>query len=552
MWVDKENPQDPYNRVAPLNSPAVGAGGGSGAPTGGTTTNGGTVSNPSTQVSSGPTPEPQKFASVQDYLGANQQQGEALGQKFTGRLADTAGQERTDIAGAADQTKNDITAGTTNFNSGLVNNAVKDPTAVAGDPGQLNDFLKQWNASYSGPQSFENSANYGKAADAATKANEKQQELSSAGGQQQLLQDEFGVYGQGNKGLDQTLLQTSSAFPEVQRQSKNFGGVADYLKQQSGDVNTIAQNAKAATDAARTSTRQPFTNSLTQFQSDINAKVAAAKDPQTALHQSLQKSLSDGNTEKALRDLTTAGVPAGVAQDIVQNLLTLSQTYQSTPDNLGNYLSNPNATVTPANAASAQDYDKAQALQTLTGVDYSGVLNPANRSQAGTSAQPLVKSDELSKYLKTSVGQSDKQLLDKTNLPDVFSVLKIPNILDVSNAGNPGTGSNAAQALINAVNRTGVTKDSQAKLAQFQSAAEQQYRKLGTPATSQDQYVHNPVLAGLATFIKMLSGFTKVPTDLGTPIISPPTPPVKPGNGVASGGGTPYVDPKTGEKKIAY
>ena len=107
------------------------------------------------------------------------------------------------VAGAVNQTQKDINSGTVNYDADLVNKAVATPTAVTSDPNQLNSFLGQWNAAYTGPSSFETSNNYGTAATANTDAQQKQAEVATPGGQQQLLSDQFGVYGQGNQGLDQ-------------------------------------------------------------------------------------------------------------------------------------------------------------------------------------------------------------------------------------------------------------------------------------------------------------------------------------------------------------
>ncbi len=140
-------------------------------------------------------------------------------------------------------------AATTAFNPDLVSTAVSDPTKITGDKDQLTSFLDQWNAAYRGPASLESTSGYGDVAKAAQGAGSRAGQLESTGGRQQLIQDEFGVYGQGNKGLDEALLQQSSFFPKVQEQGKEFRSIQDYLASQSKGISAQAREAKAATDA---------------------------------------------------------------------------------------------------------------------------------------------------------------------------------------------------------------------------------------------------------------------------------------------------------------
>jgi len=347
MWLenDEENKTNVNGQPSTGSNLSVGSGGDAAQPG---QTPSGVVGNPSTIT---PTPSgqtPQKFATVQDYLGANRQQGEDLGQKFTSNLEDTANQEKSAISGAAQQASNDISAATPTYDAGLTSKALSNPTEVTKSPDQLSSFLKQWNASYSGPSSFEASTSYAPAATAANEAGQKAAELKTAGGQQQLLQDQFNVYGQGNKGIDQALLQNSSAFPEVQNKVNEFGNIQDYLTSQAGTVNTQAQEAQAAADAAKANTKGAFTNNLTNFQNKINANVAANRAYATA------------------NPSTSHGIPL-----------------------------NPNSDITAANVSTPEDYANAEAYGKLTGVNYGGILNPANVTQSNTQNQIFKLQQEL-------------------------------------------------------------------------------------------------------------------------------------------------------------
>lgn len=383
MWLDEKNNEDPYNRTqSQPGGPSVGTGGG-------TTQTGGTTSNPSTTNPIQPNTPSQAFGTVQDYLGANKQQGEQLGQQFTNSLAKSATNEKQAIDTAAGQTSQDITAGSTPFNANLVNKAVTDPTKVTGNPDDLNSFLKQWNASYTGPSSFENSANYAPATAAVSEAATKQTEAGTTGGQQQLLQDEFGVYGQGNKGLDQNLIQNSGSNPAIQAQAKQFGTLPDYLKNAAAPINTQANKAAADTAATQSQTEGAFTNVLTDFQKKINDETAANRATAQANYTAAENA--------ALNPIETK----------------LQQNYGITPDIASQRTFNPNVDITPENAASAQDYADAAAYQQLTGKDFTGVLNPNNVTQAGQWASPTLTAGipAIQKYLQSMY---DAKLSQKT------------------------------------------------------------------------------------------------------------------------------------------
>lgn len=249
MWIDKS--EDEFTNQAQKQA-SVGQGGGS-VP-GSNTAQG----NPSTISPITPQQPQQQPASIQDYLKANTNQANDLGQKVTSSLSDSQNQEKSTIDQSADSVKNDINSNSVNYDPNLVNKAISDPTAINNNDNDLNSFLKQWNASYSGPQNFESTDKYNTAAGAANEANQKAQQLQTAGGREQLIGDQFGVYGQGNKGLDQALLETSSAFPAIQQQGNQFGSIQDYLANKSKDLNTAAQQAQTNTTQTKNITQDTF------------------------------------------------------------------------------------------------------------------------------------------------------------------------------------------------------------------------------------------------------------------------------------------------------
>jgi len=379
MWIDKDQDEENLNQQPDsLNSPSVGAGAGGGnAPiqTSGTPTIG-------TPSSMNPTPDAptQQFGTIQDYFKGSRNQGERLGEQFTTKLEDTRQKQQSSIGQAADKAKQDINANTIGFNADLVSRAATDPTKVTGNEDQFDQFMKQWNASYQGPQSFETSDKFSEAAKAAQTAADKAVQTGSTGGRQQLLQDEFGVYGQGNKGLDEALLQQSSYFPAIGEKAKELISLQDYLKSQASDVTSKAKEAKGITEQTRTQTQEPFANKLTEFKTNIDQKVATKKADAQKIADKYKENLTaagklNGDPTALLQDVINAGASAKEVQTLRDYFKGL-QSYKMS-GNLENYATmNPVTDVTPETAATPEDLANAQAYQKLTGVNYGGVVDP--------------------------------------------------------------------------------------------------------------------------------------------------------------------------------
>lgn len=452
MWLDSpdDNEQNPNNRLTSPTNTSVGAGGGSGGVIGGGSS-APAGSNPSTVNPIQPSQPTQQFGNIQDYLKGNQQQGEALGQTFTENLANTATNEKSAIDTAANQAQNDINAGSTAFNSNLVNQAASNPTSVANNPNQLQSFLGQWNAAYTGPSSFEASTEYAPAVSAAQEASTTANELGTAGGQKQLLNSITGTTGEGNQNLDQAILQNSSYAPQIQNAASNFNSINNYLGQQASALDTQAQQAAANTAATQQQTQAAFANAPSTFQNNLNAKVTNAQNAAQQTGSQIQQDLVAGNPTAIATDLQKAGVDPSQIQNITSYLTSINKDYSGVTPTQGqslaqNYSFNPNPAITPANVASSQDYANAQALQQLTGVDYSGILNPSNASQAGAPGNPnQINGSNISSYLNKQLNQQDTQLL--ANQPNIGQ--------DVRNMGNPTLMANYAQKYVDALQRQG-------------------------------------------------------------------------------------------------
>lgn len=361
MWIDEQEDEN-LNQPNSLNSPSVGSGGAGTAPIKGSET--AAVGTPSSMNPTLDAPG-QKFGTIQDYFKGSKTQGDKLGQEFAGKL-DTAKQQQTSaIDQASTGAEQDIASNTIGANTDLINTAKIDPTKVANDESQYNDFMKQWNASYKGPDSFEATDKYTDAAKAAQAAKDKATQAGSVGGRQQLLQDDFGVYGAGNKGLDEALIQQSSSFGDIGTKAQELNSLQDYLKGKSGEVAGKAQEAKATTEQTKKAAQDALLGqegAVRSFKSDVDARTEAARTKAAADQTALATAFGQRQplTDAQLMQL-------GVTQQQYQDLIAKEKTAGYT--NLQDYLTfqNPNAQISRETVASQADQDKDAALAKLTG-----------------------------------------------------------------------------------------------------------------------------------------------------------------------------------------
>lgn len=364
MWIDR--PEDEENLNQPTDTgegPSVGAGAGGGASIQSSTT--AAVGTPS---SMSPTPEApgQKFGTIQDYFKGSKAQGEKLGQDFTGKLDATKQQQQSAIGQAAAGAEGQVAANTIGFNQDLVSKAASDPTKIANDSDQYDQFMQQWNASYKGPQGFEETEQYGDAAKAAKAAQDKATQASSTGGRQQILQDEFNVYGAGNKGLDESLIQQSSSFGTVGEKAKELNSLQDYLKAKSGDVASKAQEAKATTAQTKQKAQDALLGeqgAVKQFKSDIDTRTAQEQAKASTSIQDLQKAV-EAKADLSDEQLKMLGTTRQEYKDLIQKPGAIVNS-----QNLQAYLTaqNPAAKISRETVAGQQDIAKDQALSKLTG-----------------------------------------------------------------------------------------------------------------------------------------------------------------------------------------
>jgi len=270
-YADEEQNKPANTGAAPL--PTTGGGGGASPTTGGSAT-------PAPQSAS------QGFANINQYLGANQGQG----QQAAGTVASNLNNQYTglqgDINNAANQASEAITGATTAYNPDVISAAFNNPSQFIADPNNLAAWQKQYNAAYTGPTAFENTAGYGTAANAANKAAQTYQLGQSGGGYTQLLNQIEKNPTAGKTALDKALIQADpNAQQTIQSSLNPFKGIQDYMAGKSADINKQASEAAKTTGEAASKSKEALTSAEQNLSNDVTQRYQTGLANQNAYNQ---------------------------------------------------------------------------------------------------------------------------------------------------------------------------------------------------------------------------------------------------------------------------
>lgn len=258
------------------------------------TTGGGGGTAPSNASAPGGAAQPapqggsQGFANINQYLGANQGQGQTTANTIASNLGNQYTTLQGDINNAANQATEAIKGGTTAYDPNLVNSAVANPSQFVADPNNLAAWQKQYAAQYTGPTAFENTAGYGQAANAANKANQTYQLGQSGGGYSQLLNQIEKNPTVGRTALDKALIQSDpNAQKTIQEAINPFKGVGDYLTGKSADINKQATEAAQNTADTKTKTAENLNTAETNLANDVTGRYQQGLNNQTAYNKQI-------------------------------------------------------------------------------------------------------------------------------------------------------------------------------------------------------------------------------------------------------------------------
>lgn len=347
-----------------------------------------------------------KFANIQEYLNANQSQGNEMGQKIAGNVANEADDATTKVQGVA---------------AAAPTVKAYDPTDVYNNVTNLTDAQKaEYNAQkagYQGPQTIDKIQGFG---DAQTAANKAVTDVTNAGneaGQRTLLRDTYArpQYSNGENSLDQALLQSSptskTAFENL---NQKYGGLGDLFNTTSTNIGNQLNSNITQGLANQQAINTGDTSAQKALLDPITARAAQANTDNAAQYNAFQNDLKAGDNLSD-NELSALGLANG------QHLYDL---------NLSNYFT-PNQTQAGVNnVASADERAKYAAL--------TGLINgtPGDQITAdGKAINPYsVNTDQLQKDLTASdaaykAGASQATLKNPLALdPSQFEVSSLRNL----------------------------------------------------------------------------------------------------------------------------
>ncbi len=491
---------------------------------------GGVLAPPSTgSVSPTNSPsKPQSFATLQSYLKVNKPQGEAL----AGQVADKYGQVGTDaktgIENAASTVSNNVKGQDVGYDPNVLKSAFDKPADFVKDQGNVDTFNKFKNASYNGPATAEGTDEFAKANADAASAEDYSKLGDTESGRKQLVSNVQQSQAPGITALNQALVSTNpNASAKLTAAKGNFAGLQDLLTNKAADVNATIAATKADADRAKAETAAAGTQAVDQYGQSIQQKVAAAKQEAIDRAAEAKQAFTPGAqqaTDRALSDLgltrdqynkllaDNASLPSFAAADKPYEQVDLSQYLKQSDPNQFNAILDPNT------VASKDDFENEKALAQLTGQDLNGVLNPAQENLAGTANL------DLSSFDQAGLAEVAKRMQLYQQSTDA-----------------------AAKAKIDAEAAAQAKADAAARAAGNPNAGVVRYQPvLGTPPVAVEPSLPNIP----STVAKPSTPSIGIPV-APNPAVTPPAPkPVEKGS--LSAGGTPYIDPKTGKKMIAY
>lgn len=344
-----------------------------------------------------------QFASLNKYLDANTGRAEPLAGKLTGKIGEQYQGLEGQNQAALSQIGGQVSAAPSYADANkTISEATADPVSFTSDPNRTAAFQNLLKASYTGPLSAESTSEFANQQEAINRAiAQGQSTVKTEAGRSNLIKDVAAKPTTGVAALNSAILSKSpEALASVENAYKPFENLISGLKSGAADVNkTIAQKQEEAAGAKKAS-EEALTSSMTGFNKSVQDKVAAAQKNLADQNALVKGDLGTGNMSDAAlsalgisRDqwnaLSEAKKAAATASDVYSNQRQFGATTGTADIDLNQFLQqvDPN-TITAENAATADDYAKAQAFKSLLGnlslKTPDLVVNPNAKDKAGT------------------------------------------------------------------------------------------------------------------------------------------------------------------------
>ncbi len=277
----------------------------------------------STQGAAAPTTP--KFVNAADYLTKNPEGSAQIGNAVAGNLAKEGEAASSAVDAAGTKFNQDVSAGGTTLDQGLLNSALSNPTSFVQDPNNVAKFAALRDASYKGPSDLQGTDSFSDTSAKVSKLAPLATSIGTEEGRNALVQDLSPHPTQGKTALNQLLLQGNPANAQkISDVAGGFKNTEDRWNELLTNAPTIASQARAATDSARSAVQAGLGAAKDQFGNDINSAVTKANTDRDAYN-------------KYSNDLGGAQVQAN---NVRQQLADMQAKFTSDPGLLGTISNN--------------------------------------------------------------------------------------------------------------------------------------------------------------------------------------------------------------------
>lgn len=369
------------------------------------------------------------FVGIKQYLDANKNQSQQLGQNVAG-VVNQAGQDaRGAVAQSQKQFNDEVSRNVVGLDNDLINRARQDVTSVAKSSADKTNFQKMRDAEYRGPTDLKTSQFYQPAQQALTKAQQFAQNTENEQGQRSLVNEvqkkgTGKIAGSGVTNFDQMLL--GGAREQLEAARKAQSDLPEVATKAQAEAAANVQKAKDQTSATRKAIQDTFGYEGSVGQKQLEAQLAErAKQEQTKsnslfsrLKQKLQTGAPISNEDLGYLGLSRQELDqiSDQAGSIARQKQGGSASFAGDPVyDLGQFVQarDPSQSITAQNVASSEDYARYQALNDLMGTSNSFLSNP---SLAGTANLDTFDFDKEAANRKIAAELAQSKPMERMNI----------------------------------------------------------------------------------------------------------------------------------------
>jgi hypothetical protein len=302
----------------------------------------------------------QKFANINDYIGANKGYSGNLAGNIIGNLDTQQNQIRNDINSNYQNFQTQVGQGTNIDQNNLVKQAQGNALSIMADPNKANEFQNLLKGEYKGPTTYE------------TPYQNKYQSFTDAfknyktdSGRNAYLQGQSKSLG--NAGLNNALLANNQA--ELNRINQYADTVTDLKKKTEEDAQKKIDEAKAVSKQTADQAKAQLESTLAGYSQEAQNNLSNIQKNQSAQNAKIQQALSQGDFASLNKDeLNMLGITDDEAKKYKKNLDDLKLYGKNVDFGSSNYLQSlPSANYNLSNTVNPQRAAEANALASLLG-----------------------------------------------------------------------------------------------------------------------------------------------------------------------------------------